>query len=239
MLWVGVVAALLLSCRPLAWAAATPAWTEIRGEERIQLLETLRARQRKVQAVRATVSQRKRHPLLKEEAVSEGTLLFQRPDRLRWEVTKPERIIILIDRQRLLTYRPERKEAERRDLRQDFASRAAVELLTAAMDLALDDLEKRFRVDLFREQDRTLLMLIPRSRLVAEALASIAICLHDGDAVPRGITVVGQQGDRTETSLSHVTINPPVFEDAFLLQMGPAVRVTDVPGPAGEEGGGR
>ena len=239
MLWGGVVAALLLSCRPLGWAAAMPAWTEIRGEERIQLLERLRERQRKVQAVRATVAQRKRHPLLTEEAVSEGTLLFQRPDRLRWEVAKPERTIILIDRQTLLTYRPERKEAERRDLRQDFASRAAVEFLTAAMDLALDDLEKRFRVDLFREQDRTLLVLTPRSRLVAEALTSIAISLSDEDAVPRGITVVGQKGDRTETSLSHVTINPQLSEDAFLLQLGPAVRVTDVPGPAGEVAGGR
>jgi len=205
----------------------------------MQLLERLRAQQQGIRSVRAAVVQRKRHPLLKEEAVSQGTLLFQRPDRLRWEVTMPERVIVLIDGTSLLTYRPERQEAERRDLRDDFVSRAAVEFLTAALDLALADLEKRFRVDVLREEGETLLSLTPRSPLVAQAVASIAISLPDGDAVPRSIVVVGQKGERTETTLNHVTVNPSLPEGAFTLSLGPEVRVKDARRPAGEVAGGR
>jgi outer membrane lipoprotein carrier protein len=177
--------------------------------------------------------------LLREEAVSEGTLLFQRPNRLRWEVAKPERVIILIDEYTLLAYRPDRQEAERRDLRGDFVSRAAVEFLTAAMDLALADLEQRFQMDVLRDAGGAVLRLTPRSPLIAQAVASIAISLPDGDAVPRRIVVTGKKGDRTETTLRHVTINPSLPGDAFVLRLGPEVRVNDARRPAGEVPGGR
>ena len=234
--WRGFTAALLLSCCSLPGAAAGP---EVHGEERAQLLERLRAQQQGIWSVRAAVVQRKRHPLLKEEAVSEGTLLLQRPHRLRWEVTRPHRLIILIEGDTLLIYRPDRQEAERRDLREDFASRAAVEFLTAAMEFKLSEIEKRFQVDVLRAAEGTELRLTPRSPLITQAVASVTISLQDGDAIPRRIVVVGQKGDRTETTLSHVIINPSLPEDAFVLPLGPEVRVRDARRPAGEAPGGR
>jgi outer membrane lipoprotein-sorting protein len=237
--WAGVAAVCLLSCWPQAGSAATAAGTEVQGQERVQLLERLRAEQQGLVSVRAAVVQRKRSPLLREEAVSEGTLLFQRPNRLRWEVTTPQRVIVLIDGYTLLTYRPDRQEAERRDLREDFTARAAVEFLTAAMDLALTELEKRFQLDVLRDAEGTVLRLTPRSPLVAQAVASVAISLPDGEAVPRSIVVTGQKGDRTETTLSHVTVNPSLPEDAFVLKLGPEVRVKDLRPSAGEIPGGR
>ena len=234
--WRCLAAALLLACGPLRAAAAG---TEVLGEERAQFLEKMREQQQRIQSVRATVVQRKRNPLLKEEAVSEGTLLYQRPNRLRWEVITPQRTIILVDGYTLLTYRPDRQEAERRDLRDDFASRAAVEFLTAAMDLDLAEIEKRFQADVLREVEGTVLRLTPRSPLVAQVVASATISLPDGDAVPRRIVVTGQKGDRTETTLSQVTINPALPGDAFALRLGPEVRVRDVRRSAGEVPGGR
>jgi len=237
--WTGVVAVFFLSCCPPPEAADTGAGTEVQGQERAQFLERMRDQEQRIQSVRAAVVQRKRSPLLKEEAVSEGTLLYQRPNRLRWEVATPQRAIILIDGYTLLTYRPDRHEAERRDLRDDFASRAAVEFLTAAMDLDLAELEKRFQVDVLRDAEGTVLRLTPRSPLVAQAVASIAVSLSDGDPVPRSIVVTGQKGDRTETTLSHVIINPSLPGDAIALKLGPEVRVRDSRRPAGEVPGGR
>ncbi len=233
------LAALLLCSSPPAGTAATPAGTEVRGEERVQLLERLREQQRGIQSVRAAVVQRRQHPLLKAEAVSEGTLLLQRPNRLRWEVTRPNRLIILIDGDTLLIYRPDQREAERRDLREDFVSRAAASFLTVAMDLTPAELEKRFQVEVLREDGRMLLVLTPRSPLIAQVVASVTISLQDGDAVPRSIVVMGQKGDRTETTLSHVIVNPSLPEDAFALPLGPEVRIKDWRRPAGEVAGGR
>jgi len=233
-----VLAGLLLSCGTL-WVPATLAGTPLQGEERARAIEGLRARQRDVSALRATVVQRKQHPMLKGEVVTEGTLLFSRPNRLRWEVATPERTIIVIDDQALVIYHPERKEAERRDLRDDLGSRAVVDFLTAGMNLDVAELEKRFQVDLYRDDRRLSLVLTPRSRWVARAIASVTITQDEADALPRQIVVVGQKGDRTETSLAHAVVNPPLAEDAFTLRLGPEVRVVEVRRPGQEGGSGR
>ena len=237
--WVAGLAALLSFCRPLGFAEAGLAENAIQGEERAQILDRLRERQREVTTVHATVVQRKRHPLLRAEAISQGTFLFKRPNLVRWEVDKPERTIILIDGHMLLIYRPDANEAERRDLRGDVASRAAADFLTSGMSLDLPALEKRFQVDLYRENGRLALMLTPRSRLVAQAVASVTIYQDETEAIPRQIVVVGQKGERTETTLTHVIINPQVPEDAFTLRLGPRVHVTDVGKPASERGSDR
>jgi outer membrane lipoprotein-sorting protein len=236
---VAVVAVCLLSGSPLGAAETAPPGSQLQGEERARIIQRLLERQRDVTTVRATVVQRKRHPLLQAEAVSEGTLLFQRPNRMRWEVEKPEHVILLMDGHTLLTYRPARKEAERRDLRDDFGTRAAVEFLTSGMSLALTDLEARFQVDLFREDGGVVLLLTPRSRWVAQAVASVAIHQREADAVPRRIVVVGRKGDRTETTLTDVSVNPQLPENPFTLRLGPEVRVTEIRQPGSETGSDR
>jgi outer membrane lipoprotein carrier protein len=236
MLRVAVVAVLLFSWGPLGPGEAAPAEIPILGKERAEVIERLQERQRAVVSVRATVIQRKRHPLLAAEAISEGTLLFKRPNLVRWEVNRPDRTIILIDDRTLLTYRPDRQEAERRDLHDDFGARAAVEFFTSGMSLAVGDLEKRFQVDLYRENESVVVRLTPRSRLVAQVVTSIAISQHEGDAVPRQIVVVGQKGNRTELTLTNVSLNPRLPEDVFTLRLGPEVRVRDI-GKFATEGG--
>jgi outer membrane lipoprotein-sorting protein len=235
--WLLVLAVLLLPCATL-WTSAR-AGAPLAGDERTRAIEQLQARQREVKTLRATVVQRKRHPLLKGEVVTEGTLLISRPDRVRWEVSTPERTIIVIDDRALVVYRPERREAERRDLRDDFGSRAVVEFLTAGMNLDVTEMGKRFRVDLYRDDGRLTLVLTPRSRWVGQAIASVNITHFEEEAVPRQIVVTGHKGDSTETSLAHVTVNPPLAEDAFALRLGPEVRVVEARRAAQDNAGGR
>lgn len=234
-----VLAPLLVSGFPLGSAGAVPTEGQVHGEERAGFIQQLQERQQSVVTLRAAVVQRKRHPLLKAEVVSRGILLFQRPNRLRWEVATPERTIIVIDGHDFLAYRPDRNEAERRDLREDFGSRAALEFLTAGIGLVVADLEKRFQVDLYREPGRVRLVLTPRSRMVGQFIASIAIAQHDADPVPRQFVVTGQKGEWTETTLTTVAVNPRLPEDAFALRLGPDVRVTDTRKAADDRPGSR
>jgi outer membrane lipoprotein carrier protein len=236
---VAAIASLVLSWWTPGGLEAAPAHAPIEGKERIEIIERLQEQQREIASLRATVVQKKRHPLLATEVVSEGTLLFQKPNRVRWEVGKPDRVVIVIDGRTLVTYRPDRQEAERRDLGSDFGARAAVEFLTSGMSLAVPELEKRFQVDMHREDGLLVLVLTPRSRWAAKAVASVALYRQDRDAVPSRIVISGQPGDRTEITLTDIVINPPVAEDAFTLRLGPGVRVTDLSRPGGEKGSDR
>jgi outer membrane lipoprotein-sorting protein len=232
-------AALLLMGSILGPPCAPAAERLLQGEERSRLLEGLEQRQHAVTSLRATVRQRKRQPLLRAEVQSEGTLIFQRPDRLRWEVTTPEHTIFVIKGSMLLVYRPARREAERRDLRGDFGSQAALEFLNAGVSLSVAELEKRFQVDVYRDDSELTLRLTPLSRWVAQAITSIVISQADGDPIPWKIVVVGRRGDRTATTLTDIVVNPQLPEDPFTLRLGADVRVREARDPGGDGGSDR
>ena len=222
--------ALLLSPRPNLAEETVPDGKTISGAERDRWFEEVRERQKGVTGLSAAVVQRKRDPLLKNEEVSRGKLSFRKPASLRWEVESPERMVVVMDGRTVTTYHPKRKEAERRDMQDDFASRAALGLFESGISASLPELERRFHVDLFRSDDQVVLRLIPRSKMLSRVIASIRIHQDPAEGRPRRIVVEGARGDRTETTFSGVTLNPDFPPDTFVLQLGPEVRVTETGG---------
>ena len=223
--------ALLLFPRPNLAGETVPGGKTISGAERDRWFEEARERQKGVTGWSAAVVQRKRDPLLKNEGVSRGTLSFRRPASLRWEVESPERMVVVMDGRTVTTYYPARKEAERRDMQDDFPSRAALGLFESGISASLPELERRFQVDLFRSEKQVVLRLIPRSKMLSRVIASIRIHQDPVEGMPRRIVVEGARGDRTETIFSGVTLNPEFPPDTFSLRLGPEVRVTEPGGP--------
>lgn len=226
-----LILALCLAPRPNLAEETVPGGQKISGAERDRWFEGARERQKGITGLSATVVQRKRDPLLKNEAVSRGKLSFRKPASLRWEVESPERWIVVMDGRTVTTYYPARKEAERRDMQDDFSSRAALGFIESGISASLPELERRFHVDLFRSDDQVVLRLIPRSKMLSRAVASIRIHQDPVEGRPRRIVVEGARGDRTETTFSGVTLNPDFPPDTFSLRLGPEVRVTETGGP--------
>lgn len=215
-------------------AAAVPSGTgaqspevPVPGAERALWFDRARERQREVEGLQAAVVQRRRHPSLKGELVSEGTLLYRKPALLRWEVVRPESVIVVMDGRTLTTYRPARKEAERKFLTDSLATRAAVEFLTVGMAPSLPELERRFHVELLRGEDYLVLKLSPRGKWLSRAVSSISIYHAEEGGTPRRIVVQGAGGDWTETSFTRVVTNPVFPPDAFALRLGPDVNVIE------------
>ncbi|MFA6148352.1 MAG: outer membrane lipoprotein carrier protein LolA [bacterium] len=223
--------ALLLAPRMSLAVETVPGGKSVTGAERDRWFEEVRERQKGMTGLSAEVVQRKRSPLLKNEAVSRGKLSFRKPASLRWEVVSPDRMIVVMDGGKVTTYYPKKKEAERRDMQDDFASRAALGFFESGMTGSLRELERRFLVDLFRSDDEVVLRLIPRSKMLSRVLASIRIHQDPVEGRPRRIVVEGARGDRTETTFSRVVVNPEFPPDTFALRLGPEVRVTETGGP--------
>lgn len=227
-----VLLALLFSPRPSLAEDTAPGEKTILGAERARWFEEDRERQKRVGGLSAAVVQRKRDPLLKDVVVSRGKLSFRKPDSLRWEVESPEQRIVVMDGRTVTTYFPKRKEAERRDMQDDFGTRAALGLFESGISPSLPKLERRFHVDLFRSHDEVVLRLIPRSKMLSRSIASIRIHQDPVDGILRRIVVEGTRGDRTETTFSGVTLNPDFPPGTFTLPLGAEVRVTETGGAA-------
>jgi outer membrane lipoprotein-sorting protein len=173
------------------------------------------------------VTQKKSSPLLVSEALSGGRILFGKPDCFRWESDKPDPRIVVADGTTLTVYFPDQKEAERHEQRDQFAARMVVEFMASGMSGSLADLEKRFQVEVVRKSGALEMTLTPKARWFRRAVASITVFQREGQAIPERIVVLGAKGDRTETSLDNVTINPPLAADAFTLKLPPGVRMWD------------
>ena len=226
-----MILALLLAPRPNLAEETVPDGKKISVAERDRWFEEVRERQKGITGLSAAVVQRKRDPLLKNEVVSRGKLSFRKPASLRWEVESPERLVVVMDGRTVTTYYPARKEAERRDMQDDAASRAALGFFEYGISASLPELERRFHVDLFRSDDAVVLRLIPRSKMLSRVVASIRIHQDPVEGRPRRIVVDGARGDRTETTFSGVTLNPDFPADSFALRLGPEVRITETGGP--------
>lgn len=225
------ILALLLVPLPLFADDPDPSGNVMPPAERTRWFEETRERQKGIDGLSATVTQRKRHPLLKEEAVSKGKLSFRKPGALRWEVEKPERMIVVVEGGTMTTYYPSRGEAERRDVRDNIASRTAMDFLASGIFPSLPELERRFLVDLSRGDRQVVLRLIPRSKMLSRSIASIRILQDAADGFPQRIVVRGTKGDLTETTFSGVAVNPVFPPDTFTLRLGPEVRVTEAGRP--------
>lgn len=226
-----ILLALLLAPRPILAEGTVPDGRRMSGAERDRWFEELRERQKGITGLSATVVQRKRDPLLKNEAVSRGKLSFRKPDSLRWEVESPERMVLVMDGRTVTTYFPKRKEAERRSMQDDFAYSAALGFFETGISASLPELERRFHVVLFRSADEVVLRLTPRSKMLSRVISSIRIHQDPVEGRPRRIVVEGARGDRTETTFSGVILNPEFPPDTFSLRLGPEVRVTEPGGP--------
>ncbi len=199
----------------------------VTGLEKTRILEDLRKRQGSLDSFRASVLQRRHHPLLREDLESEGTVIFRKPNFVRWDVRTPEHQVLLLDGNTMTTYFPDRREAVRVDLSDRPSARMAVDAFSMGLSAPFKDLERRFLIDLYRDHPFLVLKLTPRSKWISRTLSSILIYHENGSAVPRRVIVTGTKGDRSETILHDVRVNPVLAPGTFELKLEPGIRIEE------------
>lgn len=156
--------------------------------------------QRDIAGLRARFRQTKHVTLLDGPLVSEGRFSFERPQRVRWEMEKPEPMIVEVSGNELRAGPP--GEVARVDagpavgLFRDLAG-----IFTGAGDYA----GERFALGP-GEPGRESFVLTPRDPSVSRVIATIAIELDPASGGPRRVTIAEAGGDRTEIELLDVVV---------------------------------
>lgn len=158
------------------------------------------AAQRDVAGIRARFRQTKHVALLDDPLVSEGRFSFDRPERVRWEMEKPEPLVVEVSGGELRAGPPgevARVEAGPAvGLFRDLAG-----IFTGAGDYA----GSRFALGPGPEREESF-VLTPRDPSLARVIATIAIELDPASGGPRRVTIAEAGGDRTEIELFDVTV---------------------------------
>jgi outer membrane lipoprotein carrier protein len=221
-----VVAALVAG--PALANTPDPRAAGLSSQQRFEvLLERIKFEQDKLTSLRATFEQTKSSHLLAQEQRSLGTMSFRKPDRVRWEYTSPDPMVIIVAGETMLTWFKDLGRADQmaigRYSEQVFrfmGATAPLESLTEYFSV-----QARFPEDVSKPYELT---LEPRYRRIAKKLAKMTIAIDPVSFVPVRLEYVEADGDTTVYVLTAIERNLTLDDKLFDLALPPEVAVRKV-----------
>ena len=155
--------------------------------------------------------------LFDEPLVTEGILLFERPDRVRWETTSPYRSMLLADGRRVAQF--EWIEGKRRKINIGYPEpiRRMMDEISAINQGRMRERTKLYKVSGLRGVGARIIMR-PREKALREMISSIEIDMTADLSATRRITMHEPNGDLTRIIVIEERRNVSVADGAFNLK---------------------
>jgi len=214
---------LLALSAPLAAArAAAPPDPDAAGLSSTQRLDALFARvkleQQQLHSLEAKFVQRKESELFVKPEEARGRFSFLAPNRVRWEFTEPNPMVVVIGDQTMTTWYRDLGQAEVMQIGR--YSEQVFKYMGASG--SLETLLNYFRVSVTFPDDPDApyrLSLDPRYPRIAKRIESMDIWIDRKSFVPIRLRYVEPDGDSTEYRFSDLEINPDISPDRFELDL--------------------
>ena len=205
-------------CLVLAAAVVAPA----RADELADALRTLQQRYESTRTLVAKFRQEVESPTMAGKLTSNGTVSFEKPNRMRWDYAAPDRQTIVSDGETLWIYQPEEKQVLKAPLREAFQATTPVTFLAG-----LGHVDRDFTPTLESSaDDRWVLKLVPRE---ARGVATLMLVVRKGDASIEEARISDPLGTTTHLALSEERRNVSLGADLFHFTPPPGVDVVRPP----------
>ena len=205
-------------CLVLAAAVVAPA----RADELADALRTLQQRYESTRTLVAKFRQEVESPTMADKLTSNGTVSFEKPNRMRWDYAAPDRQTIVSDGETLWIYQPEEKQVLKAPLREAFQATTPVTFLAG-----LGHVDHDFTPTLESSaDDRWVLKLVPRE---ARGVGTLMLVVRKGDASIEEARISDPLGTTTRLALSDEKRNVSLGADLFHFTPPPGVDVVRPP----------
>jgi outer membrane lipoprotein-sorting protein len=211
-----VVALSLVAAVPAAAKDAKPAATPPAGGEALdQVLSRFDQVQGQVKTLSAEFVQTTRNSLLKAPIVAKGKFFLTKPDFVLWEYTSPEPMSFVVANGEYTGYFPERKRAEKRDIKRwseqlfrFFGLGQGSSELAKFYEIALGDPGSDMR-------GSYLLLLTPKKRRIKKNVEEVKLWVEAGSLLPLRIDYVGKDGNGREIRFVNTRLNPDLAANLY------------------------
>jgi outer membrane lipoprotein-sorting protein len=181
-----------------------------------------------VQSLEASFEQTRTTALLAQPLISTGTLRFQRPDRLAWEVRTPGRSQLVMDGTRVGMWYPDLGVRDEIDLASDPDT---ARLVGAMMVWLAGDLPAVSRSYAVAWSDSApagaptgtlhAAVLTPRDPTLGALIRELDLFLGGAPLRVLAVTMREPDGDRVDITMRDVRLDPSLPADAFSLGVAP------------------
>jgi outer membrane lipoprotein carrier protein len=181
-------------------------------------LARLQARYEDTRTMRATFKLRVTSPTLSGALESTGQVLFEKPNRLRWDYDPPDGQVIVGDGTDLWIFQPDLQQAIRAPLAQAFQSRTPLTFLAG-----LGRIERDFDASLEGEDaEGWVLGLVPKGD---QSLGELTLRVRKGDASIAEARITDPLGTTTSLGFSDEERNVEIAAERFRFEPPPGVDV--------------
>jgi outer membrane lipoprotein-sorting protein len=182
--------------------------------------------QERIQTLSAEFTERTRSTLLKDEIMARGRVFLTKPDSVRWEYSIPEEMRFVIADDQYTGYYPNRKRAERRDVR-----RWGEQLFRfLGLGQASDELAKFYNIHLGEtaagDDDTILLVLDPKKKRVRKRMESVHFWIDAGTYLPVRVRYSSQNGNTRVIEFDSMSVNPDLSASLYVVELPADVEVT-------------
>jgi len=200
----------------------SPAWAG-GGEDAVRpALKRLQERYETTRTLTADFKQTIESPTLAGALESHGTVVFEKPNRMRWEYAPPDKQVIIGDGETLWIYQPEERQVIKAKLGAAFQARTPITFLAG-----LGRLERDFAASLEREDaERWVVKLVPRDD---SGIGTLTLTLKKPEAVIEEARVTDPLGTITRLALASERRNVTLDAAQFRFTPPPGVDVVSPP----------
>lgn len=212
-----------MRCRVVVGLAVLACGASLAGADSTgDAVARLQARYEATRSMKAAFRQKVESPTLAQPLESHGTVLFERPNRMRWDYAPPDEQLIVGDGETLWIYQPDLKQAIRAPLRDAFQAQTPLTFLAG-----LGRIERDFDVSLQAEDaERWTLRLVPKGE---EGLGTLVLVVRRSDAGLAEARITDPLGTTTSLTFADEARNVEIAADRFRFTPPDGVDVVSPP----------
>lgn len=195
-----------LTASPLAAQPAGP---------NVALLDEIAKNAGRVESVFTRFVQERHLSLFQEPLRSEGCLCFQKPGRIRWEVTQPYQSILVSDGRTVAQFERVGDQWKKLDLGAEAAVQNVVSQIGGIMGGGYASSQRDYSVTATNAADGPVLTLAPRNPAMRKMMQAIEIHLAPDFRATRRVVLHEANGDFTDIHFSEQVAEPALPTGTF------------------------
>lgn len=160
--------------------------------------------------------QTRKMSIMSTEAVSEGTMHYQQPDKLRWEYLTPYKNIFVLSGTEALLQNEARAEVV--DIEQNRRFKGIARLMTGSISGSFLSDDKSFDVSVEETPQEWVVTLVPLRREMKQMWTRIVMHFDRSQKHVSSIGLYEQSGDCTEITFNKVVKNGAIAPETFNIR---------------------
>jgi len=186
-------------------------------ERKRQIIKSIEEHLHTLKTLRAEFIQERHVALFLDVLKSKGLLYFERPDKLRWELTEPYRTIMLFNDRNVAKFRIEKGKMDKASVGMEDLLRGVLGQIISILKGDFGNSMEAYNMEVF-EGENYLLRLLPKSERMAESIQTLELYFDKKTLNMSQIIIREPQNDFMKIIFSNQRINETLNNELFNLE---------------------